>query len=54
MKKKAEKKIDLILCKLQDLYYMGCNDKIINRLERVLDAARSLQSAIEDESNWKK
>jgi hypothetical protein len=53
MKKKAEKKIDLVIGKLQDLYYMGCNPKILDRLEQVLTAARSLQSAIEDENNWK-
>jgi predicted RNA-binding protein with EMAP domain len=54
MKRKAEKKIDLVIAKLQDLYYMNCNDLVIKRLEHVLEAARNLETAIQDENNWKR
>ncbi len=54
MKRKAEKKIDLVIAKLQDLYYMNCNDLVIKRLDHVLEAARNLETAIQDENNWKR
>jgi hypothetical protein len=48
-KNKAEKKADLALCKLQDLFYgMDINDRIATKLNEACDKVRELISAIEE------
>jgi hypothetical protein len=48
--KKAEKKADLALCKLQDLFYLNITSKITSRLNAACDAVRELLNEIENTS----
>jgi len=45
---KAEKKADLALCKLQDLFYMNINGNAARKLNDACDKVRELISAIEN------
>jgi hypothetical protein len=47
-KNKAEKKVDLALCKLQDIFYLQPTDRIISRLEKACDVVRELMTEIEN------
>ena len=48
-KTKAEKKADLALCKLEDIFYIDeITDRIATRLNKACDAIRELISEIEN------
>lgn len=47
-KKKAEKKADFALCKLQDIFYLNATDSIARRLSEACDKVRDLLSVIEN------
>lgn len=47
-KNKSEKKADLALCKLQDLFYLNPTNRIISRIEKACDAVRELINEIEN------
>lgn len=47
-KRQAEKKADLALCKLQDIFYLDATDRIASRLNEACDKVRDLISEIEN------
>ena len=47
-KRQAEKKADLALCKLQDIFYLNATDRIVTRLSNACDKVRELLSEIEN------
>ena len=50
-KRKAEKKADVALCKLLDLYYItpkGCPSRIATRLDKAIDAVWDMITEIEN------
>lgn len=47
-KSKAEKKADLALCKLQDLFYLNPTSRVASRIEKACEAVRDLINEIEN------
>lgn len=47
-KTKAEKKADLALCKVQDIFYLNPTSRIALKIEKACDAIRELINAIEN------
>lgn len=52
-RKKAERKADLALIKLQDIYYLNGTDRIVRRLNDALDKVRELLNEIETTNTQK-
>lgn len=48
LKTKAEKKADLALCKLQDIFYLNPTNRIVSRIEIACNAVRELINEIEN------
>ena len=46
-KKKAEKKADLALCKLSDIFYLNPTDRVARRLNDACDKVREVMSEIQ-------
>ena len=47
-KQQAHKKVDIALCKLQDIFYLNATDRIASRLNEALDKVREIQHEIEN------
>lgn len=43
----AQKKADIALCKLQDLFYLNPSSRLISRIEKACDAVREILNEIE-------
>ncbi len=53
-KRRAEKRADLALQKLQDIFYMSATDRIARRLNDACDKVRDLIQEIEDTETKRK
>lgn len=47
-KTQAEKKADIAICKLQDIYYLNPTNRITTRIDKALESLRELQTEIEN------
>ena len=47
-KKQAEKKADIALCKIEDIFYLNPNDAVVARISKACDAIRELILFIEN------